>query len=105
MPRRVEYADDFSRDLRAEVDYLRRRREWSWIATLQEDLAELAEMLTVFPASGRELAREGSETLRKLRLRRAPLYAWYTVDPTVPHGPIRFMRLFHVRQKTPAPRM
>lgn len=105
MPRRVEYADDFSRDLRAEVDYLRRRREWSWIATLQEDLAELAEMLTVFPASGRELAREGSETLRKLRLRRAPLCTWYTVDATAPNGPIRFMRLFHVRQKTPAPRM
>lgn len=104
MPR-VEYEDVFSADLSAELSYLRARQERAWITNLHDDLAELTALLTHFPEAGRELARKRTVTLRKLRLRRAPFYIWYTFDSAIANGPVRFLRLFHVRQRTPEPRL
>ncbi len=101
----VVYAEEFAADLDGEVDYLRRHHEWGWIVTLHEDLRDIEGMLARFPESGRELAREGLEALRKLRLRRAPFYVWYSFDASVPNGAVTFLRLFHTRQRTPGSRL
>lgn len=87
------------------MNYLRGHREWGWIALLQEDLAEVEAMLLRFPESGFELAREGTETLRRLKLRRAPFFVWYSADSRSHGAEVRFLRLFHTRQKTPKPRL
>lgn len=103
---RVVYAEEFSTDLRRQVEYLRRLQEFGWIRTLREDLDDVAGLLSGFPLLGTELTREGTETLRKLRLRRAPFFLWHSYDEAAgSDGPMLFLRLFHTRQKTPAPRL
>lgn len=102
MPR-IEYSDAFGADTLRQVAYLRDRREYAWIKTLSDDLAELEQLLTEFPLAGRELARQGNELLLRLRLRTAPFYVWYSVDPKRRNAPVRLLRLFHVRQRSPDP--
>lgn len=76
--------------------------EWDRLQILGQDLDDLVQLLTRFPDAGRELDREGSHTLRKLRLRRVPFYVWYR---TADGEDTWLVRLFHVRQRTPRPRM
>ena len=104
MPR-IEYSDAFGADTLRQVAYLRDRREYAWIKTLSDDLAELEQLLTEFPLAGRELARQGNELLLRLRLRTAPFYVWYSFDPAAKNAPMRLYRLFHVRQQMLRPRL
>jgi plasmid stabilization system protein ParE len=82
--------------------YLVERGEREWAARLREDLDEIGELLGRFPEAGRELARDGDASLRKLRLRRCPFVVWYGFDPLAEQA--TFIRLFHARQRTPKPR-
>ena len=104
MPR-IEHAEEFSADLSRQVAYLRDRQEFTWIETLRNDLTELEDLLAQFPLSGRQLAQQGTDLLLRLRLRTAPFYVWYGVDPAGTNTPVRFDRLFHVRQQAPEPRL
>lgn len=92
-------------DLRAEVNYLGGQREWDWIVLLHDDLAEAEAMVLRFPNSGFELAHQGTESLRRLRMRRAPFFVWYSADAASPDRVVRFLRLFHTRQRAPKPRL
>ena len=103
--RRIEHAQEFSADVSRQVAYLRDRKEFTWIETLRNDLTELEQLLTQFPLSGRQLAQEGTNLLLRLRLRTAPFYVWYGFDPGMTKAPLRFYRLFHVRQQVPEPRL
>ncbi len=99
---RLEYAEEFLADLDRNVSYLREQREWGWVEALQENLAEVEELIESFPDSGFELAREAGEVLRRLRLRRAPYYVWYRMG-SAPDASVTLLRLFHVRQNAPKP--
>jgi len=101
----IEYSDAFGADALRQVAYLRHRGEYAWVKTLRDDLAELEQVLTEFPLAGRELARQGTELLLRLRLRTAPFYVWYSVDPTGKNASVRLLRLFHVRQQATEPRL
>ena len=100
MPR-IEHDEEFAADLSRQVAYLREHQEFTWIRTLQTDIADLEELLAHFPLSGRKLAERRTDLLLRLRLRTAPFYVWYSFDPADPNGPVRLHRLFHVRQRTP----
>jgi hypothetical protein len=70
-----------------------------------QDLGDLEDLLEAFPMAGFELARKGSEALRRMRTRRAPFFVWYVHDDgATGDGPITFLHLFHTRQRTPEPR-
>ncbi|MSQ36856.1 MAG: hypothetical protein EXR61_00895 [Chloroflexi bacterium] len=99
----IAYRDEFARDLSKELAYLVGHRELSWVTVLQEHLADLEGLLATFPEAG-AAPREDTPVLRKLRLRRAPFYVWYAIDPRRRDAPVTFLRLFHVRQDSPAPR-
>jgi len=102
---RIEHAEEFSADLSRQVAYLGDRREFTWLETLRSDITELEELLAQFPLSGRQLAQQGTDLLLRLRLRTAPFYVWYSFDPAGMNVPVRFYRLFHVRQQAPVPRL
>ena len=99
--RKVIPGTRFAAEVAVQVAALHAAAEWSWVATLEQDLDETSQLLARFPDAGRELARDGERTLRKLRLRRAPFYVWYR---TAEGEDTRLVRLFHVRQRTPRPR-
>ena len=101
MPR-VDYGDIFAGDVENDVQHLRRIQEPGWIATLEQDLAELEALLGQFPLAGVESARSGSQVLLKMRTQRAPFFVWYFYDPAAGvDGVVTFIRPFHVRQQTP----
>lgn len=98
----VVYTPAFAQDLDHDVQYLRRRHELGWITTLQEDLAQLEDLLAQFPLSGTRHAERGTSLLLKMRTRRAPFYVWYAYDTASgTSAEVRFLRLFHVRQQSP----
>lgn len=99
----VIYGPHFQRDVRAHIDYLRSHDEIDQILRLDEDLVELEELLIRFPQAGREISREGGESLRRLRIRRAPLLVWYAFEPD--RDELTLVRLFHAKQMTPVPRL
>lgn len=103
---RVEYGDEFARDIENDVRYLQRIQEPGWIATLEQDPIELEALLGEFPLAGVERARSGSQVLLKMRTQRAPFYIWYVYDPAAGvDGVVTFIRLFHTRQQTPELRL
>lgn len=102
----IVYADDFAADLERDTAHLQRIQELGWIRTLREDLSEVEGMLERFPLAGYELARQGTEVMLRLRMRRAPYYVWYSYDEaTGQNGAVTFLRLFHTKQQTPALRL
>ena len=103
MPR-VEYDAAFRTDLSHQLTYLADREDLGAIDRLQADIADLADMLAIFPLAGRELARDDGETLRRIRLRNTPFAVWYRFEPTLVEAAVVLHRLFHVRQRTPRPR-
>lgn len=103
MPRRIVHRDEFEADLVEQVAWLRRQRAWGWIEGLQRDVNEASAMLALFPRAGQEIGRHGTETLRRLPLRTAPFLIWYAYDEAMNEGPVRLIRLFHVRQRKHKP--
>jgi plasmid stabilization system protein ParE len=101
----VRHGETFSRDVGAIVERLAEQQEWSWVEKLGDDLEHLERIISAFPAAGRSLAARGTRELRKLRLRRCPFVVWYLWEPASPEGPVSLVRMFHVRQWTPAPRI
>lgn len=102
MPR-VVFHGDFERDVRKQIAYLRAQGDEARVFGLLEDLAELKELLASFPEAGRELTRQGTESLRKLKARRSPFFVWYSFEPDLDE--VTFFRLFHGRQRTREPRL
>jgi plasmid stabilization system protein ParE len=94
-------------DVRAAVAHLEEDSAWRWISIVASDLETLKALLSQFPEAGRELDRAGAgaKTLRRLKLRRAPFFAWYSFDPGRGAGVVELYRLFHSRQETPEPRL
>ncbi len=101
---RVEFGATFSVDLARQIEALRAEDEWSRIDRLAEDVVQLADRLAWFPELGRELAREGDWTLRRIAVGRLPYLVWYRYDPKPP-GTIKMSRLLHAHQRTPKPRL
>lgn len=97
--RRVTFHPDFERDLEEQVEHLRARGDADGIRGLAEDLTALEETVRAFPRIGRELLREPDQVVRKLKLRRAPLFVWYTFEPD--RDEITLVRLFHSKRRTP----
>ena len=102
MPR-VEFTKAFDEDTHRQVDLLVEDGEWARILGLIAELALLRDRLATFPELGRELLADERETLRRIALAKAPYFIWYRYDPQA--DTIRFARLFHARQRTPAPRL
>jgi hypothetical protein len=92
-------------DVRAVVAHLEQDSAWRWISIIAADLETLNALLSHFPEAGRELDRAGAKTLRRLKLHRAPLFVWYSFDPSTGQGLVELHRLFHLRQETPEPRL
>jgi plasmid stabilization system protein ParE len=66
-------------------------------------ISELKELLRRYPESGPELAREGAESLRAIRTRRAPFVVWYRYHADLDE--VTLYRLFHARQDRPTPQV
>lgn len=92
-------------DVSATVAHLVEDSQWRWISVLAMDLETLKSLVAQFPAAGRELDRAGARTLRRLKLHRAPFFVWYSFDPEPGLGVVELYRFFHVRQRTPGPRL
>lgn len=99
----VAYAATFDRDLGSQTAYLAEHQQADWARRLKDDLDRLEQLLAHFPWSGRELARTGEVSVRKLKLRQTPFIVWYAVDKAADR--VVFFRLFHARQRMPEPRL
>lgn len=102
MPR-VIYQAQADRDIRAHIEYLRDRSEFDRIRRFEEDLRALERILAGFPEAGRALTQGAGKTLRRIRLRRLPLFVWYMWEPD--RDELTLVRVFHVKQLTPTPRL
>lgn len=100
---RVRYADRCRSEALAEVRRSVAAGEHQWAVRLTEDLIELEDLVARFPDAGIEIARDGRATLRKMKLRHCPFVVWYTTDEA--RDEVVLARLFHARQRTPAPRL
>lgn len=85
------------------VAHLVEASEWPWISVMQQDVDTLRSMLARFPEAGRELDRVGDKTIRRLKLHRAPFFAWYSFDPEPAPGLVELYRLIHAHQRSPRP--
>jgi plasmid stabilization system protein ParE len=98
---RVEFTKPFDEDAHRHVDLVAKDGEWARILGLITELALLRDRLATFPELGRELLADERGTLRRIALAKAPYFVWYRYDPEA--DIVRFARLFHARQRTPAP--
>jgi plasmid stabilization system protein ParE len=96
---RIDRDREFLSDLRGQLGYLVDRGEAEWILILQQDLADVEDLLRSFPDAGREVLIGRGAPVRRLRLHRAPYVVWYQVSARGRR--VVLLRLFHVRQKTP----
>ncbi|HEV2249196.1 MAG TPA: type II toxin-antitoxin system RelE/ParE family toxin [Candidatus Limnocylindria bacterium] len=101
---RLELDEAFLSDAQRQFEYLAETEEWARIDRLDEDIVSLRERLATFPELGRELARAGTRTLRRIPVGRLPYFVWYRFDPHG-QGVVRLSRLFHAHQRTPKPRV
>lgn len=95
--------EPFRTDTRRQVALLVVRGEWGRIEGLAEDLGIVRRRLMTFPELGRELLADEDHTLRQLLLGQVPYIIWYRFDRHA--NVVRFVRLFHARQRTPKPRL
>lgn len=91
---RVRVRDGFRTDVRAQIAWLRRHRDPSWISGLRDGLREARSLLARFPAAGVTLEERNGVVLRKLVLRRLPFNLLYVHDGR----DVWLTRLFHHRQ-------
>lgn len=101
---RVEYGEAFFADMRTQIDHLMREDELSRVDRLADDVTVLAERLSQFTRLGRQLTEARGRTLRRIAVGRLPYLVWYRHDPRG-DGVVRMSRLFHMRQRTPKPRL
>src|SRR5262245_59503373 len=104
MRRFVRRHADFEADYIALLGDLVARGEREWIVTLASGLEDVCRMLSRFPAAGPRLADRGTVQMRKLLFPKGPYVAWYLYDDADPGGDVWLVRLFHARQRRPAPR-
>jgi plasmid stabilization system protein ParE len=105
MPRAVRRHPDFEADYLALLGDLVAHGQSEWITALGSGLEDVVRMLSAFPAAGPPIAERGTVQLRKLLFRKGPYVVWYLYDPTHPDGEVWLVRLFHARQRRPAPRL
>ena len=98
---RLVYRESFRADVAAQLEYLVRRGEPTWIVATLDDLGAAEELLGRFPHAGREVARDGDTIVRVLRLRRAPFVVWYAVQMRRRDAVVTMLRFFHERQRRP----
>jgi len=101
---RVEFGEAFFSDTQRQIGNLAAVDEWSRVDRLIEDVTRLSERLGRFPELGRQIGEARGRTLRRIAVGRLPYFVWYRFDPHG-EGVIRMSRLFHVRQRTPKPRL
>ena len=94
MPR-VRIRDSFRVDVRAQIAWLRRHRDASWVAGLRDGLREVRTLLMHYPAAGSVLDDRDGLLLRKLILRRLPFVVIYAHEDK---DVLWLLRLFHHRQ-------
>jgi plasmid stabilization system protein ParE len=100
---RFVYAPDAQQDVRAHIRYLLEHGETERADRFEQELLMLERRLMEFPRAGRELIQGSRRTLRRIGLRRMPLFVWYMYEPE--REEITVVRLFHVKQLTPPPRI
>jgi plasmid stabilization system protein ParE len=100
---RVELTEFFRDDARLQLALLVENGEWTRIDNLAEDLELAHRRLISFPELGRELLADKDHTLRQFLLGQVPYLIWYRLHRRT--DIVRFVRLFHVHQRTPKPRM
>jgi plasmid stabilization system protein ParE len=101
--RTVRLHADFEADYVAQLEWLVSREERDWIVNLETGLEEVIQLLSVFPEAGTVVAERGTVVLRKIIFPKGPYVGWYVYDTSEPHGEVWLARLFHARQKRPAP--
>lgn len=102
MASRVAIHRDFASDVDAQLAWLARHQDASWIDGLELGIAEAIALVESAPAVGVASGRVGGSVLCKLILRRLPFVVWYVHDDDPATGKIWFLRLFHVRQDRPS---
>lgn len=100
---RLVYGPHAQRDIAEHIRYLRGHGQVERLRRFDEALTALELTLTQFPKAGRELTQGASATLRRIGLRRIPLFVWYLYEPE--REEVTIVRLFHVKQETPEPRL
>lgn len=95
---RVRTHETFRADVRAQIAWLRRHRDASWVTGLRDGLREARVLLGRYPGAGSLLEDREGAVLRKLVLRRQPFNVLYVHDGMEVH----LLQLFHHRQARPA---
>lgn len=99
---RVRLHADFLRDLTSQLAWLVAKGEQGKIDHLEVGIEEAIALLSEFPLVGILEAAEGTLELRRLILRRLPYVVWFQAGPS---KDVWLLRLFHVRQDRPRPRL
>jgi plasmid stabilization system protein ParE len=94
---------DFEADYIALLDSIVDRGEPTWIDVLADGLDRTVRLLSSFPAAGAAVDSRGTLTLRKILFPRGPYLAWYVHDAGDVTADLWLVRLFHARQRRPAP--
>lgn len=104
MPHQVRRHPSFVADYLVLLEQLEQGGERERIVVLAHGLEEVVEVLSELPGVGVRLDAQGSVVMRKIIFKKGPYVAWYAHDSADPEGEVWLLRLFHARQKRPAPR-
>lgn len=102
MSGHVRLHRDFIRDVKAQVEWLEGEGRSEQTDGLEAALAEATMLLAARNGVGALEATESGLELRRLLLRRLPFVIWFQAGPG---REVWLLRLFHVRQARPHPRV
>ena len=100
--RRVRIHADFLGDLEAQLSWLASGGDTGRIERLEGGVEEVLELLSQFPGVGTLEAGDGTTNLRRLIMRTLPYVVWFRTGGS---PDVWLLRLFHVRQERPVPRL
>jgi hypothetical protein len=103
MPRPVRRHATFMADYVAILAWLEQHGDRDWILVLAKGLDDVVRLLSELPGVGSRMDARESVLMRKIIFPKGPYVAWYAYDPDDPEGEVWLLRLFHARQRRPAP--